>query len=100
VTLAAVVALRGVGPAAREPGSEGLLAARLDLRHALRGLARDRARVRVELVDGTALSGVLARVGADHVEMADDPRPAAGSQLVPLAAVDVVRSVSRASPGR
>jgi hypothetical protein len=56
--------------------------------------------VRVELVDGTALSGVLARVGADHVEMADDPRPAAGSQLVPLAAVDVVRSVSRASPGR
>lgn len=99
IPLAAVVWLNGLGLRAEEPGSEGRVGARLDLRHALRGLVRDRAGVTVLLTDGTAIVGTLDRVGADHVDLADhppgEPRRAAtvrSVRSVPLSALAVVRS--------
>jgi hypothetical protein len=46
---------------------------RLDFRHALRGLTRDRAQVRVHLLDGSSFSATLDRVGADFVDAAVHP---------------------------
>jgi hypothetical protein len=99
VSLAAVLRVSGLGPAAREPGSEGRVAAKLDLRHALRGLARDRAGLQLVLVDGEVVAGTLDRVGADHCEVAahapgEPRRPAAVRSVdaLPLTALALARS--------
>jgi hypothetical protein len=99
VSLAAVTRIGGLPSVSREPGSEGRVAARLDLRRALRGLARDRAGLQVVLVDGEVLAGTLDRVGADHCEMAahaaGEPRRAGavrGVEALPLTALALVRS--------
>lgn len=68
--LAGVVTVAGLGRWSSSPGSEGQVTARLGLRSALRGLARDRSALRVHLVDGTVTDGTLDRVGADLVELA------------------------------
>lgn len=91
VPVAAVLVLRGLGPRSAEPGSEGLVAARLDLRHALRGLSRDRSAVRACLTDGSSSVGVVTRVGNDHLELAEDPRRPTDAEIVPLAAVASLR---------
>jgi hypothetical protein len=95
----AVLGITGIGVRSDVPGSEGEVGRRLDLRWALRGLARSRAGVQVVLVDGTTLSGTLDRVGADHVDLAEHPpgearRASAVRQvrLLPFAALSVVRS--------
>ena len=99
VPLGAVLGVSGVGGTTAVPGSEGEVGRRLDLRWALRGLARDRAGVAVVLRDGSTLSGTLDRVGADHVDLAEHPagearRAAAVRQvrLVPLPAIALLRS--------
>jgi hypothetical protein len=99
VPLAAVLAVTGVGSRSAAPGAEGEVARRLDLRWALRGLARDRAGVAVVLRDGTTVSGTLDRVGADHVDVAEhapgEPRRASAVRqvrLVPLSALALLRS--------
>ncbi|MCA1710332.1 MAG: hypothetical protein LC789_01305, partial [Actinobacteria bacterium] len=99
VPFAAVTGISGLGVRSDAPGAEGEVGKRLDLRWALRGLARSRAGVTLALRDGTAVTGTLDRVGADHVDVAEHPtgearRAAAVRQvrLVPLAAVAVVRS--------
>jgi hypothetical protein len=97
--LHAVTSLLGLGALSATPGSEGRVRSRLDLRHAVRGIVRDRAPVRVVLVDGTAFGGTLDRVGADFVELAEHPlgvprRPTAVCQVrtVPLAALAAIRA--------
>lgn len=96
---AAVLSVTGLTAYAAEPGSEGRVAGGLDLRYALRALARSRVGVRVTLADGSALAGTFDRVGADYVELAEhpagEPRRAGGVRAVraiPLTALGVVRS--------
>lgn len=96
VPLAAVVAVGGLNRRTALPLDQ--VGRRLDLRWALRGLARDRATVQVLLREGSLLSGTLDRVGADHVELAEhpagEPRRASvvsGVRLLPLSALAVLR---------
>lgn len=100
IPLAGVLGIGGLDRYAAEPGSEGAVGARLGLRQALRGLARDRAPVTIVLVTGDIATGTLDRIGADFVELAehpvDEPRRTAvvrGVRLVPFSAVALVRSV-------
>lgn len=67
VPAGAVVAVAHLGRRAGAGVAE--VARRLDLRHVLRALARDRAFVRV-FADGMELSGTIDRVGADHFDLA------------------------------
>lgn len=81
---------------------------RLDLRHALRGLARDRSPVALVVCGGvgeptslsTEITGTIDRLGADFLELALhapwEPRRAASVRsvvLVPVAAVVLVRAL-------
>jgi hypothetical protein len=100
VSLSAVLAVGGLGreTAAAEPA--GPVRSRLDLRRAVRALARDRAAVQVVLVDGAVLSGTVDRVGADHFELAEHApeatrRSAAvvGVRAVVFGAVVLVRTL-------
>lgn len=99
VATAAVRAVSGLGRRTGAPEPPGSVRGRLDLRWALRGLARDRAAVQVVLDDGSVLSGTLDRVGADYVELAehavDAPRrleAVQGVRAVVLSAIAVVRT--------
>ena len=74
VVLAAVLSVAGLGRSAADPGSVGVVESRLGLRSALRGLARDRAAVRVHLIDAHELDGTIDRVGADFFELARHAR--------------------------
>lgn len=98
VPLATLLGVTGVGATTAAPDASAV-GRRLDLRWALRGLARSRTAVRLVLVDGSVLPGTLDRVGADHVDLAehgrDEPRRAAAVRqvrLVPLTALVAVRS--------
>ncbi len=101
VATAAVRAVGGLGRATAPAEDPGPVRARLDLRWALRGLARDRSVVQVVLDDGAAYVGTVDGVGADHVELAehpaDQPRRAAavrGVRAIALSAVAVVRTLA------
>jgi hypothetical protein len=99
VPFAALLGVTGLGAGTSAPGSEGAVGSRLDLRWALRGLARSRTGVAMTLRDGSTVSGTLDRVGTDHVELAEHGQGEARRagavrdvRLVPLAAVCCVRS--------
>jgi hypothetical protein len=96
---AAILAISGLGVQSTEPGREGRVAARLDLRFALRAVARDRSAVTVALIDGCLLTGTVDRTGADFFELAEHPlgdarRPGAVRTIrtVPLEALAGLRT--------
>jgi hypothetical protein len=99
VCLHAVVSFLGLGTLSAMPGSEGRVGSRLDLRHVLRGLVRDRAPVRTVLTEGSTLGGTFDRVGADFVELAEhpsgEPRRATTVRRVhtlPLTGIAIIRT--------
>ena len=103
VATAAVRAVTGLGRRTAAAEDAGSVAARLDLRRALRGLARDRAPVHVVLDEGTTLHGTIDRVGADYFELAEHPmdlhRRAGAVQGVRTVVIDAVALVRTAQPG-
>jgi hypothetical protein len=99
VGVGAIRAVGGLGRRTAVAEDAGVVRGRLDLRWALRALARNRTAVQVVLDDGLVLSGTLDRVGADYIELAehpvDEPRRAEvvqGVRAVVIAAVALVRS--------
>jgi hypothetical protein len=93
VPLHSVLAVGGLGRHSARPA-----ALELGLRSVLRGIVRDRAPVRLVLLDGTPVDGTLDRVGADFVEVAEHPigearRPGVvhGIRAVPLRGFGVLR---------
>jgi hypothetical protein len=99
VALPAVAGLVGLG-ARTALVDDSAVGRRLDLRWALRGIARDRAAVTVGLRDGTLLTGTLDRVGLDHVDLAEhglgEVRRAAAVRQVRLVPLDAVALMRRA----
>ena len=98
VPLGNVLAVTGLGRDTAVPGAEGAVESRLDVRWAVRGLARSRAGVRLLLVDGTAVDGTVDRAGDDHLDLAEHPvgeprrAPAVRQVLaVPFTALAAVR---------
>jgi hypothetical protein len=105
VATGAVGAVAGLGALTAPVVVAGEVTRRLDLRRALRALARDRATLSCLLDDGSALHGTVDRVGADFLELAehplDEPRrrgAVTGVRAVPLRAVVAVRT-SLPGPG-
>ena len=102
VASAAVRAVGGLGAVTAPVGEMGQVARRLDLRRAMRGLARDRAVVSCLLDDGTVLTGTVDRVGADFVELAehplDVPRRRGAVTGVRAVLLDAVAAVRTARP--
>ncbi|MBT0994651.1 hypothetical protein KIN34_10160 [Cellulomonas sp. DKR-3] len=90
VPTAAIAGVVGLGPQAAPPA--GTVERKLSLGHALRALARDRTVVRVD-AQGAVVTGRVARVGADHVDVAPQDA-AAGAQAwtLPFGTLLVVRS--------
>lgn len=100
VAASAVRAVSGLGRRTAPPQEDGPVRGRLDLRRALRGLARDRAAVQLVLDEGTALAGTIDRVGADYLDLAEHPadlhrrtETVQGVRTVVIDAVVVVRTV-------
>jgi hypothetical protein len=98
IATSAVRAVHGLGRLSAVPGSGGPVLARLTLRSALRGIARDRSGVRLHLVDGEVLDATIDRVGADFIEAARHPASEARRRgevrevvLMPMAALAAVR---------
>jgi hypothetical protein len=103
VALPAVVAVSGLLRSTAPAAPESPVRAALDLRRALRGLARDRSAVAVVLDDGGVLTGTLDRVGADFAELAehapDEFRRAGAVRAVRAVALAGVAVVRRLAPG-
>jgi hypothetical protein len=93
-----VLSIRGLGRYSAAPGTAGVVESRLGLRHALRGIARDRSAVRIHLAADEVIDATIDRVGADFIEVAThaagEPRrrgDVRDVELIPLAAVVAVR---------
>ena len=94
-----VLAVRGLSGQSAHPGHEGRVGARLDLRYALRRVARDRSECRFVLTGGRVVTGTLDRVGADFIDVAEHApgelrRPrAVEAATIPLAAIAFLRRI-------
>jgi hypothetical protein len=103
VATSAVRAVDGLGRRTAAVADAGPVAGRLDLRRALRGLARDRATVQLVLDEGTSVHGTIDRVGADYVELAEHEadlhRRAGAVRGVRTVLIDAVAVVRTAHPG-
>jgi hypothetical protein len=101
VATAAVRSVSGLGRRTAAPETGGTVRGRLDLRRALRGLARDRAAVQILLDDGGVLTGTVDRVGADYLDLAEHPadlprrsEAVLGVRTIVIGAIAVVRTVT------
>jgi hypothetical protein len=97
--LGAVAGVEGLSRLAAPP--TGALARRVGLGVLLRRLGRDRAPVRIGLLDGTVVTGTIDRVGVDHLDLAQHapdearrPGTVRGVLVVRLAAMAKVRSAA------
>jgi len=95
VSLAAVRSMTGLQPGARTPS---VVARRFGLGAALRVVSRDRAVVELVDLEGTAVTGTIDVVGADHLQLAQHAADASrrksnivGRLLVPFWALGWVR---------
>lgn len=86
---AAVVLVEGLG-ASSVPEASWPVTARLSVGSVLRRIATGRRAVVVRLVAGRQLEGVIARVGADFVEVGSG----SGALVVPFAAVAAVQEAA------
>lgn len=99
VPLAAVDWLEGAGRRTDDRSGDEV-GRRLDLGFLLRRLARDRARVALDLRGGSTLTGTLDAVGSDVLDVAlhdgpaRRPRDVLTTRLVPLSALLAVRLVA------
>jgi hypothetical protein len=98
VGLRTVASIAGLGAVSAPASRASPVAQRLDLRYMLRGLARDRAGVRMALTDCSDVAGTIDRVGADFIDVAEHPvgearraRDVRGVRAVVIGAVAVVR---------
>jgi hypothetical protein len=96
---AAITGITALGALAAPPQTQGRVWGRLDLRYALRGLARDRAPVALTLADSGSVIGTIDRVGADFFEVAEHPageprrsRTIRQVRTIPLGALAVLRA--------
>jgi hypothetical protein len=92
--------LMATGLPTRSDSRDTVAQRRLDLRHALRALSRDRAVVRLTDVEGGQVTGTIDRVGLDHLDLADHPDDVPRRDLavrsthaVPFAAVAAIRQI-------
>jgi hypothetical protein len=99
----AVQAVTDIGRDSAPPSDPGPVRSRLDLRWALRAVARDRSPVRLVLEGGQELTGTIDRVGADFVDLAEhapDEHRRAGAvwrmQAVLIDAIVLVRTLPAA----
>lgn len=90
----AVQAVSNVGRDSAPPSEAGVVRGRLDLRWALRAVARDRSPVRMVLDGAQELIGTIDRVGADFVDLAehapDEYRRAGAVRRVQAVLIDAV----------
>lgn len=89
IPLASVVQVSGLSTRANPP--ESRVSDRLGLGYVLRGIARDRSEVVATLVDGSALSGTVDRVGADHVDLAERSAEGVATWVAPFTGLGAVR---------
>lgn len=97
LSLAAVAGVDGLSRLAAPEA--GMLARNVRIGVVLRRLGRDRAPVRLTLLDGTTFTGTIDRVGADHLDLARHPADESrrvgavrGVTVIRLDALALVRS--------
>lgn len=98
VPLTAIVQVSGLSRLVAGPEATAAIR-RFGLGSALRGVARDRAPVRVDDIAGRVLTGTIDGVGADYLELVEHPIDVArreaevlGQRVLPFTAVVSVSS--------
>ena len=91
IALGGLLEARGLAPGATVEAARGV-GTRVSIGSVVRGLAEAREPVAVVLVDGSARRGLLARVGADFVELVGEgAAPGAGAAVLPFTALALLR---------
>lgn len=99
VNLTTIASVHGLGQFSTAT-SETAVTRRLDLRYAVRGLARDRCTLQVLLSSGDTLTGTVDRVGSDFAELAEHlpgefrrPGEVRAVRVIALSAIAAVRTL-------